>query len=61
MKKTNQRGCTIFYCDQRRGGVCCADCGYNPRNNGTCRNPCLNHPDRCKCVTEPGKTGRKEG
>ncbi len=40
------RYCTVFYCEKVVDHRCCADCRL--RKNGKCRNPCRNHPARCK-------------
>lgn len=44
-----QRYCLRFYCDFLRERICCADC---PFREG-CRNPCLNHPVRCRLEDVP--------
>lgn len=38
------RRCQIFYCDQMRERLCCADCSVQ------CANRCLNDPSRCNLV-----------
>lgn len=56
-----QRMCEVFMCDHRGDRFCCHDC----KDKEKCKNPCLNHPDRCgllqergrKCVSE--KMGRR--
>lgn len=48
MKALSPRRCRIFNCDRHHGNICCTDCG----NKGTCKNPCLNAPERCKCTTK---------
>lgn len=35
--------CQIFHCDRRGDRYCCFYCERKNR----CKNPCLNHPDRC--------------
>jgi len=35
--------CSIFNCDKKHMNQCCALCPDLRR----CKNPCLNHPDRC--------------
>jgi len=43
-KKVNMyRKCKQFYCDVKRERVCCRDC----ENRKSCKNPCLNSPDKC--------------
>ena len=51
MGKPTTRMCMIFDCVRRNGNPCCADCGFNRNNN--CKNPCLNHPDKCGYVLVP--------
>lgn len=51
MSGLEQRGCSIFTCDRRRGNFCCADCGFNNSQlRNRCKNPCLNNPERCNCA-----------
>lgn len=40
--------CKIFNCDKVHRNQCCTMC---PRR-GKCKNPCLNHPDRCGQIRE---------
>ena len=35
--------CSLFYCDNMRGGYCCRKCASFKR----CKNPCLNDPAKC--------------
>ncbi len=49
--RENAHGCKLFYCERRRGYVCCADCGYNPEQGGYCENPCMNTPKFCNQQT----------
>jgi hypothetical protein len=35
--------CSIFNCDKKHMNQCCALCS----DLSQCKNPCLNHPDRC--------------
>lgn len=46
MRNQSPRHCRIFNCDRQRGNICCTDCG----NKDTCKNPCINAPERCKCT-----------
>ena len=40
------RSCKIYRCATMDQRMCCHDCaGQN------CENRCLNHPDRCRCVS----------
>ncbi len=57
--------CSIFNCDKVRGHQCCALCS----RRGRCKNPCLNHPDRCgqlradtlkEAATDAGDLPREE-
>ncbi|WP_313525430.1 hypothetical protein [Anaerotignum sp.] len=41
-QKPNRR-CAVFNCNRRHGNTCCADCV----NRASCKNPCLNNPQRC--------------
>lgn len=43
IEQDTRHKCEIFHCDQRRDRYCCFYCW----RIGTCRNPCLNHPERC--------------
>lgn len=36
--------CRIFNCDMRHGNYCCRQC----KQRKICKNPCRNHPSRCK-------------
>jgi hypothetical protein len=40
--------CSIFNCDKKHMNQCCALCP----DLGRCKNPCLNHPDRCGKLRE---------
>ena len=40
--------CSIFNCDKKHMNQCCALCP----DVGRCKNPCLNHPDRCGKLRE---------
>ena len=57
MRKQKQM-CDIFHCD-RRGDMYC--CYYCPKKN-TCRNPCLNNPEKCgqMNINEKRKGATKE-
>ncbi len=35
--------CEIFHCDKRGDRYCCHYCDRKEK----CKNPCLNHPERC--------------
>ncbi len=43
VKNKAARHCQIFNCDRKHGNICCADC----INRSSCKNPCLNNPERC--------------
>ncbi len=40
--------CRLFNCDKERRHQCCAFCQHRT----ICKNPCLNHPDRCGQLRE---------
>lgn len=40
--------CSIFNCDKKHMNQCCALCA----ELNQCKNPCLNHPDRCGQLRE---------
>lgn len=46
--RTTQRMCEVFMCDHRGDRFCCHDC----KDKENCKNPCLNHPDRCGLLQE---------
>ncbi len=54
-KKKVGRHCKIFNCDRWHGNICCMDC----INRTSCKNHCLNNPERCGQVKEEGMTGEK--
>lgn len=58
-RKPAPRRCKIFNCDRRRGSFCCADCGYQRR--GSCKNHCLNGPERCGQAVLPESKGGLQG
>ena len=43
--------CEIFHCDKRGDRYCCFYC----EKNNKCKNPCLNHPDRCGQAFKEGE------
>lgn len=43
--------CQIFHCDRRGDRYCCFYCERKKK----CKNPCLNHPDRCGQAFEEEK------
>lgn len=46
--------CKIYHCATRDSWSCCAEC-----DEEGCPNRCLNHPDRCKCVSDGRPTPKK--
>lgn len=50
--KYGSRRCRIFNCNRRHGSFCCVGCGY--KRSGSCKNPCLNDPERCRQVLPKG-------
>ncbi len=51
--------CSIFNCDKKHMNQCCALCS----DLRQCKNPCLNHPDRCGKLREetPRETAAAAG
>lgn len=43
LEQDTRHKCEIFHCDQRRDRYCCFYC----LRKSICKNPCLNHPERC--------------
>lgn len=50
------RACAIFMCDKRKGAYCCRKCHLRQ----SCRNPCLNSPERCGQYKQEEKNGQMD-